>query len=522
VDGLKEYTVTTPNLELTDSVYEDLTTDKTTPETIPNRPVEVANERPNSPRNTVYLLTDEEAANLKNDPRVEDVQDLSIFRPRKTAFQTATFSKSPLATGDFVNWGLLRHTSTSNVYGTATADPGGSYDYVLDGTGVDVVIIDSGIQANHPEFRTVDNQFSRVKEIDWFAQSGVSGVMPLNFYTDFDGHGTHVASTMAGKTYGWAKNADIYSIKLQGLQGGIDEGLDVSTAFDVLIGWHNNKVSGRPTILVNSWGYGVFWRTDLESFSFDLQEGTTLYAINGGNYRGSSWIGTTKDPAKGHIGSLVATDAYQFPIRVTSVDADVATAAAAGIFVVNAAGNDSQKIDVDGGLDYNNYLLTDFGTFYYHRGMSPYIASNVGLTIGAVSTSTRPNATEVRASYSNTGPGVDMYAAGDEIMAAMSNNNVYSENSPYFYNSSFKQASLSGTSMAAPQLAGMAALVAQAHPTWGPAQISKYLKTSSNLSLYETGQNNDYSSTLSVHGGSPSLAFFPMADQRPFSIFANQ
>ncbi len=45
--------------------------------TIPIRPVEVANERPNNPLNTSYWLTDREAEFLREDPRVVDVQDLN-------------------------------------------------------------------------------------------------------------------------------------------------------------------------------------------------------------------------------------------------------------------------------------------------------------------------------------------------------------------------------------------------------------------------------------------------------------
>ena len=52
---------------------------------------------------------------------------------------------------------------------------------------------------------------SRVQQIDWYTESGLSGSQNVNHYRDFDGHGTHCAGIAAGKTYGWAKKAHIYS-----------------------------------------------------------------------------------------------------------------------------------------------------------------------------------------------------------------------------------------------------------------------------------------------------------------------
>lgn len=519
----KEYTVTTESMEITDSVWDDLLSSRSDSETIPDRPVEVANERPTNPNNTSYWLTDEEAARLREDPRVIDVQELGLFKPVKYAFQSANFDKLDTQTGPKSNWGLLRHSKPVNVFGTSLNDPGGTYDYVLDGTGVDIVVIDSGIDPNHPEFRTLDNSSSRVNLVDWFQVSGIPGTMPDGFYQDYDGHGTHVAATAAGRTFGWAKNAQIFSIKLEDLRASRDpgNGLDVATAFDVLIAWHNNKTNGRPTVVVNSWGYGIFHRADLEAFSFSLDESATLFGISGGVYRGVPWSGATLDPNKGHVGRLIAPDTYLYPYRVSSVDADIATGANAGILFCNAAGNDSMKIDILGGTDYNNYILTDFGFYFYHRGGTParnLTASDKVFTVGAVDHITQ-GSVDRRASFSNSGPGINMYAAGSRIISAMTQINDDNSNFPYYLNTSFKQQLLSGTSMAAPQVAGVAALVFQMHPDWTPRQVVSYMRSKALSQMFATDLDDDYTSTVSLHGGDKGILYVPMASQRVFSFF---
>lgn len=521
----KEYTVTTESLERTDSLWDDLLRDGSNLTTIPIRTVEVANSRPNNPHNTSYWLTDKEADFLREDPRVVDVQNLDSFKPIKLAFQTGNFDKTSTESGPKANWGLLRHSLTTNIYGNSLSDPGGTYDYVLDGTGVDVVIIDSGIQANHPEFLNTDNSgASRVNPIDWFALSGISGSMPSGFYQDFDGHGTHVAATVAGRTFGWAKNAQIYSIKLEGLKSPSDTGggFDVATAFDVLIGWHNNKTNGRPTVVINSWGYGIYHRADSESFSFGLDESDILYAINGGAYRGVTWSGATLSTARGHTGALKAPSTYLYPFRVSSVDFDIFAGAQAGILFCNAAGNEFMKIDVQGGVDYNNYINTDFGVFYYHRGGTPgasITASDSVFTVGAMDHQTTAQGEERKANFSNSGPGVTVYAAGSRIISAISQVNDDNSNTQYFLNNSFKQQLLSGTSMAAPQIAGISALVYQMHPDWEPRQVVNFVKSRALPALYTSGQSNDYTNQYSVHGGETKIAYVPMSSQRKYSFF---
>ena len=73
---------------------------------------------------------------------------------------------------------MLRHINETNVFGNQPipTHPSGDYEYVLDGTGVDVVIVDTGIQAYRPEWQDA-NGTPRLKQIDWYTASGIRGTM---------------------------------------------------------------------------------------------------------------------------------------------------------------------------------------------------------------------------------------------------------------------------------------------------------------------------------------------------------
>jgi hypothetical protein len=340
-------------------------------DSVPARTVTLHNEKVDSISNFDFVLTQAEAEQLKNDPRVRDVRwgskEENGFTPLPTVTEPQrAHTRDNTANNTHYPWAFAECTSQTSRYGGGTS-LNYAHAYNLDGTGVDCVIQDSGIEVGHPEWNTRDGLTSRLKQIDWPVEAGLSGsyTQGAQHYTDQYGHGTHCASTTAGKLYGWANNSDIYAIKIFDT-----DAYGVSASFNLIRGWHNNKGTGRPTVVNMSWGY--------------FGEYTN---IQNGNYRGAGWTGTTIQNQYGMIsaGNLNnAGTAYTFGTRVTSVDSDIEDCINDGIILVGAAGNDYHKNDVTTGDDYDNYFIsTLFGNRYYHRGSTPSTSSNV-ISVGAI------------------------------------------------------------------------------------------------------------------------------------------
>ena len=571
---------------------------------IPNRRIEFTNERPASLRQCWYLLTDEEAETLRNDERVYCVEIPPEFRDdiilAPAATQTGDFTKTTLSAGSFLNWGLIRASNPTNVYSTGTTTLL-NYIYTLDGTGVDVVIQDSGLQVDHPEFQdSLGN--SRVYQIDWGAYSGGGLTQNANHYRDFDGHGTHVAGTAAGKTYGWAKEARIYSVKLNGLEGSGDSGTGISTtyAFDVIKNWHASKAGSRPTVVNMSWGYLTFYNT-VSSVTYRGTTYSDVSTTGNATYRQTTYgIRNVSGTAYGYN--------YICNTRIGSVDVDVQELLDAGVVVCVAAGNRSFKIDtnqnlsfsvgnnvssnytfsggaagsnptlnlvqgatytfnvnasghpfwiktvnstgtgnayntgvtnngddvgtitftvpfgapatlyyncqlhsgmagtinISGTNDYDNIISTDTGTKYIHRGSSPH--DDDAISVGNSDRVAFSTTLDQKATSSETGPGVDIYAPGTNIISSCSTTNRFGASS-YYNNATFRQVNISGTSMASPQVAGVAALILQLNPTYTPAQVKTALLSSATATIYTTGLSNDWTDTRSLQGGSQKFLY---------------
>ncbi|MFJ4842045.1 S8 family peptidase [Streptomyces sp. NPDC088746] len=299
-------------------------------------------------------LSSTEARRLAADPAVASVeQDQKVH-------STATQSNAP--------WGLDRIDQ-------ATLPLSGTYTYPdTGGSGATVYVLDTGVRITH-------------QEISGRASYGYDFVDNDSTAQDGAGHGTHVATTVAGTTYGVAKKAKIVAVRVLGNDG----------------------------------------------------SGTTAGVI-----AGVDWI------TANHVADSVANVSLGGGAS-TTLDNAVSRSIASGVTYSIAAGNSGALAS----------------------GYSPARVATA-ITVGAT---TR---TDARASYSNYGPVVDIFAPGSDITAGWntSNSATYTGN---------------GTSFAAPHVSGAAAVYLTSHPGAAPATVASALvngATSGVLTGVGTGSPN--------------------------------
>jgi subtilisin family serine protease len=251
------------------------------------------------------------------------------------------------------SWGLDRIDAVDTALNN-------SYKYVSTGAGALVYVIDTGIYSGH-------------SDLSGRVISGYTAINDGNGTQDCNGHGTHVAGTVAGTTYGVAKSATLVAVRVLDCAGS-----GFSSSVVAGINWAVASHPGGPGIINLSLGGGAN----------------------------------------------------------SAVDDAVAAATRAGLVVVAAAGNS--------GADACNF--------------SPARAPSA-ITIGAT------DKNDSRASYSNFGSCVDMYAPGTGITST-------------WISGTSATRTISGTSMAAPHVAGLAARLSQSQPGISSSGISDALTVS--------------------------------------------
>ena len=280
-------------------------------------------------------LTPKALADLRQDADVAFVEADAVVTADSTLTQTGA------------TWGLDR-IDQSNLPLTST------YTYQQNGSGVKAYVIDTGIRSTH-------------RELSGRVLAGATAIGDGRGAQDCNGHGTHVAGTIGGTTYGVAKAVSLVPVRVldcsgSGSTSGVIAGINWVTT---------DHGAGQPAVANMSLGGGVSAALD-QPVDASIADGVT-YAIAAGN---SNADACNYSPAR--------------------------TAAA--------------------------------------------------ITVGATTS------TDARASFSNYGACVDLFAPGQNITSAWATNNNATN-------------TISGTSMATPHVAGAAALVLSSNSTWTPAMV---------------------------------------------------
>lgn len=489
---LKEYVVTLKNKEDLEVFYHDMETPGGDLY-VPHRAVGLTSRRSIS-RNTHYMLSEEEATELRKDPRVLSVmltpKDLGLIVRRQYTQFSNNFDKSSAEDVNDVNWGLLRSYEGQQRTGWGTnATPNQSGTIRIRGTGknVDVVIVDGHFDPNHPEYAVNPDGSggSRVVQFNWFSLNpqvtgGASGNYIYTPYddptapdndgngipdrTDDNAHGSHCAGTACGNTQGWARDANIYNINPYGTNNNVFSELFL---FDYIREWHNSKPinpeTGRrnPTICNNSWGYSY--------------NPVSISNISSVNYRGVNTPGPFTAAQLRNFGIIIffisGANRALCGARYPALEADIEDAINDGIIMVGAAGNDFYKIDVNNGVDYDNAFFSGGFAYYYHEGSSPGSAPGM-ICVGSLGTLSE----EYKSSFSNCGPRVDIWAPGSEIQSSVNTLTAYGGNlDPRDPDNLRAIAKISGTSMASPQVCGVLACALETYPWMSQQQAREYI-----------------------------------------------
>jgi len=533
---MKEYIVTLHNREDLEDFYNDMETPGGDLY-IPDRAVDLQLRRAIS-RNTHYMLTFEEAEQLKEDPRVWDVtsKDLldAIEWKSEGYTESGTWRRAGLAfpQDNENNWGLYRHTQTANPGGNwgsdDVADKTASFTITASGKNVDVLIVDGSITTtagNHPEFAVNPDGTggTRVQYFNWFSLTNQLG---LGFNGTYDystigsasdtNHGCHVAGTVAGNTLGWARDANIYSLEFDYF-GSVNYGpLSMSTMWDYIREWHNTKPinpdTGRRNPTISNHSYGSTFTKDSLVTSNPNYDGIGAIRYRGVILDEYNTNGNDVSDAQLEARGVNVPADSNFTISAYTTDyvADVQDAISDGIIIVTSAGNHSQKNVLFGDQDYDNilYLRADsnYTAIVYSNRGGQSAGKNVSqaLVVGNL----YDESDDKKDPGSVCGNIVDVFAAGYGIMSSVLTGSRADLRDSNFYLSKY-----GGSSMASPQVAGVLALFAESNPNLTMSEAHDFItNTATPNIMYDTG-TDDCTDFESLQGAANKILYWK--NQRP-------
>lgn len=503
---MKEYIVTLKNINYKESFCNEMLDSNSGGRGVPLRSCQISYENKFSP-NIIFYLDEKEAEELKKDPRVLDVEESTNLIKHSIEAHEYEFIK--------------KLDNPPNLYGikksevSSLAITGSRYTKITglpDGLDVDVVIMDTGhINPNHPEFSVNQNGSggSRVNQINWYLYTS----SPSNTYTYTasppstpypDNHPSHVGGIATGNTQGWAKRSNIYSVDVNWFNG------NTWVSPSAVVGFHSSKAvnntygNKNPTIVNMSFGF-LSSAIPILAISSVSHRGILVNRPSGGFSAAQliNW-GIVSDTQ----GNIVPHGFYN-----SAINAEISNMINNGIIVVASSGNNRYKIDVVGGVDYNNYYTYTDGNGmprlnFYHRGGCPNMVDGV-ICVGALGSelSNGPAFQEFKAAFSNTGPRVDVYAPGENIISSLSNYSLDWGAISDPRNSSYYLGKTNGTSMSSPQVTGMIACRLQNNRTMTPNQARAFIVNNSTTSMGNTF--GWYEDTRSLLDGPQKVAYYP-------------
>ena len=440
---MKRYTLSVTSSEYWSEIHDALIVDSNQ-DGIPDRKITCSDSKNHSPTRGTYELTEVEATEIGNHPHVQWIElspednpghypnprpltkrfpkDVRIYR--SLSGSNAPPSSPSIAEENRTNWAVPRvgvDTHGDAWPGDAPAVINvktGNIDFSLTGKNVDVIIMDSGVLAAHPEFLDANGK-SRVLDIildgpytidpayfnsnsltytrpdgrigitttsahAWWENSSsrsgsfssVGTVAIPSSYTEPNAlgiggtihsmtstHGTRVASLAAGKNFGLAFESNIWNMSIFAPANQTTAG-----AYDCIKIFHQNKptnsTTGRknPTLVNGSWGYtGAMTSGGTVNYKFSGSTGsfTGNASFAAGDNSNANLVKAMKE------GFLTFTGAYKAwatSARSNSIETAGNEMMSAGIIHVCAAGNDNQRLGIGADDPHRLDYLSD--TYY--------------------------------------------------------------------------------------------------------------------------------------------------------------